>query len=91
MTFASFVFEDISWRIIKSQSFFSKRTLWKIYVNAEYLITITNFILLIRFSQKKRKKKKKSQNSFSKRTLINIDLSEVNIIYRVMIYWHSYD
>jgi hypothetical protein len=78
MTFASFVFEDISWRIIKSQSSFSKRTLWNIYVNAEYLISITNFILLIRFSQKK--KKKKSQSSFSKRTLIYIDLSEINII-----------
>ncbi len=82
MTFTSFIFENISWRIIKSQSSFSKRILWNIYVNAEYLITITNFILLIRFSQKK-KKKKKSQSSFSKRTLIYIDLSEVNIIYNI--------
>jgi hypothetical protein len=57
MTFAFFVFEDISWRIIKSQSSFSKKTLWNIYINVKYLITITNFILLIRFSQKKKENK----------------------------------
>ncbi len=82
MTFAFLVFENISWRTIKSQNSFSKRILWNIYVNVEYLITIMNFILLIRFSQKK-KKKKKSQSSFSKRILIYIDLSKVNIIYNI--------
>jgi hypothetical protein len=78
MTFAFFIFKDISWRIIKSQNSFSKRILCNIHVNAEYLIIITNFILLIRVFFKK---KKKSQSSFSKRILININLLKVNTIY----------
>jgi hypothetical protein len=74
MTFAFLIFEDISWRIIKSQSSFSKRTLWNIYEDAD-------FILIIRFFFKN--KKINSQNSFSKRTLINTDLSKENTIYNI--------
>ncbi len=83
MTFASFVFEDISWRTTKSQNSFSKRTLWNIYVNAEYLNNNYEFYIFNSIFSKKKKRKKKSQNSFSKRTLIYIDLSEVNTIYNI--------
>jgi hypothetical protein len=64
MTFASFVFEDISWRIIKSQSSFSKRILWNIYVNAEYLNNNYEFYIFNSIFSKKKKKRKEITKFF---------------------------